>query len=333
MKVLFIGGTGIISSAVTPMAIEQGMDLYLLNRGQSIRPLPAGTTHLPADIHDPQAVEAVLSGHEFDVVVNWVAYVPEDVTRDIAWFRHRTRQYVFISSASAYQIPGGALPITEGTPLVNPIWPYSQQKIACENVLMQAHREEGFPVTIVRPSHTYDKTSVPTTAGRYTAMDRLQRGKPALIHGDGTSLWTLTHHRDFALGFVGLLGHPLAIGEAVHITSDEVLTWNQIHTILARAFGVEEHFVHVPSDLIHAYDPELGAGLLGDKASCKVFDNSKIKRLVPAYRAVIPFHQGAAEIAQWYREDPSRQEVDPVMDQMIDRILDTYQAVWPSTLF
>ncbi len=329
MKILFIGGTGIISSAVAPLALAQGIDLYLLNRGQSLRRLPAGATHLQADVHDDDAVEAVLSGHEFDVVVNWIAYVPDDVTRDIARFRHRTGQYVFISSASAYQIPGSAQPITEGTPLVNPYWRYSQQKIACEDILMQAHRTEGFPVTIVRPSHTYDKTSVPTTAGRYTAMDRLRRGKPLLIHGDGTSLWTLTHHRDFAQGFVGLLGHPLAIGEAVHITSDEVLTWNQIHTILARAFGLPERFVHVPSTLIHAYDPDLGAGLVGDKASCKVFDNSKIKRLVPAYRAVIPFHQGAAEIAAWYQADPRRQVVDHAMDQTIDRILAAYRSAWP----
>ncbi len=331
MKVLFIGGTGTISSGVTPLAIEQGIDLYLLNRGQSPRALPMGATHLQADISDTAAVQTVLGAHEFDVVVNWIAYVPDDVTRDIARFQDRTGQYIFISSASAYQSTGGTRPITESTPLVNPCLRYAQQKIACENVLMQAHREEGFPVTIVRPSHTYDRTSVPTTIGRYTAIDRLRRGQPTLIHGDGTSLWTLTHHRDFAQGFVGLLGHPLALGEAVHITADEVLTWNQIHTMLAHAFNVEARFVHVPSDLIHAYDPTLGAGLLGDKAGCKVFDNSKIKRLVPTYQAAIPFHQGAQEIARWYQEDPRRQVVDHALDRTIERILTAYQSAWPTT--
>lgn len=329
MKVLFIGGTGTISSAAAPLAVERGMDLFLLNRGRSTRPLPAGATHLRADIHDADEVTKALGGHEFDAVVNWVAYTPADVRRDVELFRQRTGQYVFISSASAYKIPGGAQPITEGAPLLNPIWRYSQQKIACEDLLMRACREEGFPVTIVRPSHTYDRTSIPVT-GRFTVIDRLRRGKPALIHGDGTTLWTLTHHRDFAVGFVGLLGHPLAIGEAVHITSDEVLTWNQIYAMVADAFGVKPNFLHVPSDLINAYDETLGAGLLGDKASCKMFDNAKIKGLVPEFNAVIPFHRGVREIADWYRADPARQVVDADMDRTLDRIAEAYRKAWPA---
>ena len=328
MRVLFIGGTGIISSGAAPMAIAQGIELYLLNRGLSIRPLPEGAIHLQADINDAEEVEAVLGQLEFDAVVNWIAYEPADVTRDIDRFRHRTGQYIFISSTSVYKVPVGSLPLTESAPLANFHWRYSQQKIACEEVLLRAFREEGFPVTIVRPAHTYDRTLIPIVGG-YTAIDRLRRGKKVLIQGDGTSLWTLTHHKDFARGFLGLLGHPQALGEAVHITSDEVFTWNQIYAMVARAFGLEARFLHVPSDLIHAYDVHLGASLLGDMASCKMFDNTKIKRLVPAYRAVIPFHWGVQEIAGWHRENPRQQAVNPELDRTMDRIVEAYASAWP----
>ena len=251
-----------------------------------------------------------------------------DFLKDIELFRDRTAQYIFISSASAYQKPISSLPITESTPLDNPFWAYSRAKLACEERLMQAYREIKFPVTIVRPSHTYDRTMVPLR-GHYTDIDRMRKGKKVVVHGDGTSLWVLTHHDDLAKGFVGLLGNHHAIGHAFHITSDEVLTWNQIYTILAHAAGVEPQIVHVPSDLIAVFDPELGAGLLGDKAHSVIFDNTKIKRLVPDFAATIPFSQGAREIVAWYDADPARQVVDEQANHLFDRIIAAYQAIQP----
>ena len=283
MKVLFIGGTGVISSACAELALARGIELYLLNRGESARPAPAGARILRADIRDRAGTQAALAGLAFDAVVDWVAFTPEHVAADIEIFRGRTAQYVFISSATVYEKPPRRLPITESTPLGNPFWAYAANKVACEELLQQAHRTEGFPVTIVRPSHTYDRTKLPTL-GYYTAIARLRAGKPAVVHGDGTSLWVLTHHRDFAVGFVGLLGNPRAVGEAFHITSDELLTWNQIYTLLARAAGAEPNLVHVPSEVIARFDPELGAGLLGDKAHSVIFDNSKIRELRPRLR-------------------------------------------------
>jgi nucleoside-diphosphate-sugar epimerase len=227
---------------------------------------------------------------------------------------------VFISSASAYQTPPSRLPIVESTPLRNPIWPYSQAKIACEDLLVRAYREDAFPVTIVRPSHTYDRTSVPYETG-WTMIDRMRRGKPVVVHGDGTSLWTLTHSTDFAKGFVGLLGHPQAIGDSFHITSDEALSWNQIHELLGAAAGVEPVIVHVTSDAILAADETWGHSLLGDKAHSMVFDNSKLRRVVPDYLATIPFSVGAREIVAWHDEDPARRPVDPAMDALLDRLI------------
>src|SRR3954447_19090465 len=227
LKVLFIGGTGVISSACSDLAVDRGIDLYVLNRGASSqRPLPAKAHLLQGDIRDAASARAALDGLDFDVVVDWVAFTPEHVQADIDLFAGRTRQYVFISSASAYQTPPTLLPVRESTPLRNPAWRYSQEKIACEDLLVRAYRETGFPMTIVRPSHTYDRTLVPCDGG-WTVIDRMRRGKEVVVHGDGTSLWTLTHHVDFAKGFVGLLGLPQAIGDSFHITSDEVLTWNQ----------------------------------------------------------------------------------------------------------
>ena len=278
MKVLFIGGTGVISSACAELALARGIELYLLNRGESARPAPVGARILRADIRDRAQTQAALAGLTFDAVVDWVAFTPEHIAADIELFRGRTAQYVFISSATVYEKPPRRLPITESTPRSNPFWPYAANKIACEERLEQAHRSEQFPVTIVRPSHTYDRTKLPTL-GYYTAIARLRAGKPAVVHGDGTSLWVLTHHRDFAVGFVGLLGNPRAVGEAFHITSDELLTWNQIYTLLAQAAGAEPNLVHVPSEIIARFDPELGAGLLGDKAHSVIFDNSKIREL------------------------------------------------------
>ena len=329
MKALFIGGTGIISSACVELAVTRGIDLVLLNRGNATRPIPATVPVLQGDIRDRDAVSTLLEDMTFDVVVNFVAFTPEHVETDLALFRGRTKQYIFISSASAYVKPPVNWLTTESTPLRNPYWAYSRDKIACEERLMLAFREEGFPVTIVRPSHTYDATSLPLQ-GRYTAVHRMRAGKQVIVHGDGTSLWTLTHHRDFARGFVGLLGNPRALGEAVHITSDEVLTWNQITAIIADAVGVPARIVHIPSERIAAYDASWGAGLLGDKAHCMVFDNTKIKRLVPDYVASIPFHQGAAEIIAWYDSHPAAQKVDEQLNQLMDTMIAVYERAGPS---
>jgi nucleoside-diphosphate-sugar epimerase len=325
MKVLFIGGSGIISSACSRLAVERGIELFVLNRGSTrLRPLPEQATVLRGDIRDPAAARQALGRLEFDAVVDWVAFTPAQVQADIDLLRGRTGQYVFISSASAYQTPPARLPVLESTPLRNPLWQYSRDKIACEDLLVAAYRNEEFPATIVRPSHTYDQTSIPFDGG-WTALARMRQGKPVIVHGDGTSLWTLTHHVDFASGFVPLLGHPRTIGEAYHITSDDVLTWNQIAESLAAAAGVSARIVHVPSDAIAAADPAWGAGLLGDKSHSMVFDNSKLRGVVPGYRAAIPFEQGAREIVAWHDADPSRQQVDPRFDAVMDKLAATYQ--------
>jgi nucleoside-diphosphate-sugar epimerase len=328
MKVLFIGGTGVISSACSQLAAERGMELTLLNRGQTARPVPDTAHVLHADIRDKASVEAALGARTFDAVVNWIAFTPQQIETDLELFQGRTRQYVFISTASAYQTPPVNLPVTESTPLSNPSWEYSRAKIACEDRLIQAYRQVQFPITIVRPSHTYDRTFLPLH-GQYTMVDRMRRGKRVIVHGDGTSLWVLTHHRDFAKGFVGLLGNSRAIGEVFHITSDELLTWNQIFELVAQAAGTTARIVHIPSDLIARFDPEWGAGLLGDKAHSMVFDNTKIKRVVPDYGATIPFARGAEEIMAWYDADPSRRTIDRALDKLIDEIIAAYELAWP----
>ena len=320
MRVLFIGGTGIISSACSELALQHGIELYLLNRGRSDRPAAAGAKTLRGDIRQPDTVSEALGDLKFDSVVDWVAFTPDQVKSDMQLFRERTRQYIFISSASAYQKPPSSLPILESTPLINPFWQYSRDKAACEALLENAGREEEFPFTIVRPSHTYDRTLLPFDGG-YTIVARMKAGKPVVVHGDGTSLWTLTHHRDFAVGFVGLLGNPLSFGQSYHITSDESLSWNQIYDIVARAAGVEAKLVHVPSEVIARYDPEWGCSLLGDKAHSVIFDNHKIRRLVPEFQPVIPFWQGVKEIIAWYEADRARQVVDPVVDELQDRLI------------
>ena len=329
MRVLFIGGTGIISSACVDLAVKRGIEVVLLNRGQATRSIPPEVEVLHGDIRDKDATAALLKDRTFDVVAEFVAYTPEHIEADLGLFRERTGQYIFISSASAYQKPPLNVPATESTPLRNPYWPYSQAKIACEDRLVAAYRDEGFPVTIVRPSHTYDQRSIPMDGG-YTVLHRMRSGKPVIVHGDGTSLWVLTHHRDFAKGFVGLIGNPHTIGEAIHITSDEVLTWNQIAETLAQAAGVEASIVHIPSDRIAAYDARWGAGLLGDKAHSMVFDNTKIKRLVPDYVATIPFRQGAAEIVAWYERHSEAQQVDEQRDRLMDTMIAAYESVAPS---
>jgi nucleoside-diphosphate-sugar epimerase len=329
MKVLFIGGTGIISSACTQLALDGGIELYLLNRGQSARPAPENARLLQGDIRQPEQVAQLISSQTFDAVVDWIAFTPQHIETDLSLFRGKTGQFVFISSASAYQTPPASLPVTESTPLDNPYWEYSRNKIACEQLLIHAYQAEKFPMTIVRPSHTYDQTLLPMHGG-YTMVDRMRKGKPVIVHGDGTSLWVLTHHADFARAFVGLLGNSHAIGDAFQITSDEWLTWDQIYTLVAQAAGVQAKLVHVPSELIAAYDPQWGASLLGDKSNSMIFDNSKIKRVVPDFVASIPFAQGARQIIQWYDADPRRRQVDPAFDAIIERILGGYQKAWPA---
>ena len=325
LRVLFIGGSGIISAACSQLAAERGIKLSVLNRGAThLRPLPLEATVLHGDIRDHRAAREALGDLEFDAVVDWVAFTPEHVQADIELFHGRTGQYVFISSASAYQTPPARVPVTESTPLRNPFWQYSRDKIACEDLLVEAYRQSGFPATIVRPSHTYDRTSIPFD-GKWTALARMRAGREVVVHGDGTSLWTLTHSADFARGFVPLLGHPRTIGDAFHITSDDVLTWNQIAEALAAAAGVTARLVHVPSDAIAAADAAWGAGLLGDKAHSMVFDNSKLRSVVPGYRAEIPFEQGAREIVGWHDEDPARQRADARLDAVMDKLVAAYR--------
>jgi len=332
MKVLFIGGTGTISSSCSEYAMQQGIDLFLFNRGQTTyRTIPKGVKVIIGDYRDINQAENLLQNQKFDVVVDWIAYTTEHVLQDIRLFRGRIGQYIFISSASAYHKPVLSLPITESTPLYNPYWLYSRQKIECENLLLETYRKEKFPFTIVRPSHTYDQTRLPVQ-GRYTVLHRMKMEKKVIIHGDGTSLWVLTHAKDFAKGFYGLLGNSQAIGESFHITSDQVLTWNQIYNELALALGVDQpQFIHVPSELIARYDKNWGDSLLGDKSHSVIFDNTKIKRLVPEFRPEINFSQGAREIVNWFCADPSHQQVDSEFDQLCDTMLTQFQLAYPKS--
>jgi nucleoside-diphosphate-sugar epimerase len=329
MKVLFIGGTGIISTAATRMAAERGIDLTLLRRGRQMAELPENVCTITADVADESAVSRALGSQSFDAVVDWRAYTPADVERDIVLFRGRTRQFIFISSASAYQKPVGHYLITESTPLANPYWQYSRDKIACEDRLMQAYREEGFPVTIVRPSLTYGDTQIVLAVNSwqksYTAVDRMRRGKKIIVPGDGSSLWVITHNSDFAVGLVGLLGHAQAIGQAFHITGDEVMTWDQFTTITAQAAGVEAKIVHIPSDFVGQCIPDEVGNLTGDKAVSVVFDNSKIKRFVPGYGAKIPFAEGIRRTIAWFDADPRRKQIDDDANAAWDKLIDAYE--------
>jgi nucleoside-diphosphate-sugar epimerase len=326
MKVLFIGGTGKISTAVSQLAVMRGIDLHHLRRGQTGAALP-GVKTITADITRPAEVAQALDGQHFDVVVDWIAFTAADIERDLKLFRGKVGQFVFISSASAYQKPPTHPVITESTPLCNPYWQYARDKIACEDRLMRAYREEAFPVTIVRPSLTYDPNFPIAIGGwdSYTLPDRLLKGQPIIVHGDGTSLWTVTHSRDFAKGFVPLLGHPRAIGHAFHITSDELLTWTQIYTTIADALGVDAQIVTMPSDFIARHAPEMGAGLLGDKAWSVIFDNSKIKSIAPDFTATIPFHRGIRETLDWFDADPARRWIDEAENATMDRLIALYR--------
>lgn len=319
-KVLFIGGTGIISSAASELASTRGMEVTLLNRGQSRRVPADGVEVLRADISDATSVDAALAGREFDVVVDMVAFTPDQVQRDIERFEGRTGQYVFISSASAYQKPVARLPITESTPLRNPYWQYSRDKIACEDLLAKTYRDRAFPVTVLRPSHTYDKWTIPAFGG-WTAIDRIRRGEEIVVHGDGTSLWTLTHASDFAVGFVGLLGNPLAYGDTFQITSDFVYTWNEIYSILGRAAGAEPKLHYATSSSIERAAPERAGQLSGDMAHSVVFDNTKIRRVVPDFNPTVALHHAANEIIEWHDAHSELQRIDPGLNALFDELV------------
>ena len=326
-KALFIGGTGTISTAITAqIAAERMWDLTLLNRGNRSDKVPGNVTVLQADINDEAAVEKLLEGTQWDCVCDFIGFVPAQVERDWRLFKGRTKQYMYISSASAYQKPAASPFITEGTPLVNPYWQYSRDKIACEDFLMAKCREEGFPVTIIRPSHTYDDRSVPLGVhgdnGSWQVLRRMLDGKPVIIHGDGTSQWTLTHNSDFAKGFIGLMGNPHALGNAFQITSDETLTWNQIYGTVAGVLGVELKAVHVSSEFLDEVSPyDFRGGLIGDKAVTVLFDNRKLKRAVPGFQATVRFEEGVRRTIANVLAHPELQPLDPAFDAWCDRVI------------
>ena len=336
MKLLFIGGTGLISSACSELAIQRGMDLTILNRSVSTKyPAPAGARMLAGDVHaDQDRLANLLAGQQFDAVVDWIAYTPADIERDIQLFQGQTGQFVFISSASAYQKPPAHYIITEETPLENPFWEYSRNKIRCEAQLMAAYQQSAFPVTIIRPSLTYGPSQIPLCGASwqqpYTAIDRMKRGQKMIVPGDGTSLWTMTWNGDFAKGLVGLLGRADALGEAFHITSDEVLTWNQIYREAGRALGLDPDLIPIPSDLIAAYNPGAVGDLIGDKANSMVFDNRKIKHFVPDFQCEVSWAAGVRRSIAWHEANPARQTIDTEMNRTWDTIIAAYQRAFPN---
>jgi nucleoside-diphosphate-sugar epimerase len=327
MRVLFIGGTGNISRPCVLEALRQNIEVFVFQRGRSAHPVPGGASSIQGDYADQEGSRRALRGLRFDAVAQFIAFSPEQARADVELWAGRTDQYLFVSSASVYHKPPSTPWITESTPLHNPFWQYARDKIACEEVMRAAYRERGFPATVVRPSHTYGESWIPTSLGSrdYTVARRIVEGKPIVVHGDGTSLWTLTHAEDFARGFVGLLGNQRAVGEAFHITSDELLSWDQIHRILAGALGREAEIVHVPSESIAARLPERGASLLGDKAHSMIYDNTKIRRFVPGFGASIAFHSGIRRSLAWYDEEPSRKTVDPRLDAEIDALVELWR--------
>lgn len=328
MKVLFIGGTGNISTAVSRLAVSKGIDLYHLNRGTRKVNIP-GVKTIAGDIADPNTWQE-LGKHTWDSVVNWIAFTQEEAERDIVLFKGKTKQYIFISSASAYQKPLSYPIVTESTPLCNPFWEYSRNKIKIEDRLTLAYREAGFPITIVRPSYTYD-TVIPIAMGgftEYTTANRILLGKKIIVHGDGKSLWTVTHADDFAKGFVGLIGNDQTIGHAFHITSDEILTWNQIYMTLAEALGKEANIVHIASETICRMDSSYIGPLLGDKAESAIFDNSKIKSFVPDFVATIPFKEGIRRTLAWFNDHPEKKVINQMEDELFDRMISTYEKLY-----
>lgn len=328
MKALFLGGTGTISSACVQLAVKQGWSVTLMNRGNHMDEIPENVELIKIDCNDSEAVRQAVKGKYYDVIADFIAFTPLQAGRDLELFRDRCGQYIFISSASAYQKPMNHYLIREDTPLKNPYWKYSRDKIECEELLMEAYRREGFPVTIIRPSHTYGPKSIPVpihgAKGSWQVIRRMMEGKPVIIHGDGLSLWTFTFNEDFAKGFCGLMGNPKAIGEAVHITSDESLTWNAACQAIGQAIGVTPNIVHISSDFLSAFNPDLLGSLLGDKANSVVFDNSKIKRLVPGFCASVRFDEGVRRCAAYIQAHPDCQTEDPDFDHWCDRVISAY---------
>lgn len=329
MKVLFIGGTGEISEAVSRLAVKKGIDLYLFNRGNNKEFMPQGAKLIEGDIYQEDKAADILADYSFDVVVDWIAFGPENIKRDIRLFRDKTEQYIFISSASVYQKPPTDYLITESTPLHNPYLEYARNKIACERVLREEYRQTGFPMTIVRPSHTYGRSSIPAAINSFSdpwsLVERMRRGKKVVVHGDGTSLWTITHNTDFARAFIGLLGNQKAVGHAFHITAEKPLNWNQITETVGKAAGVEPEIAHLSSDLISEFMPNKRGSLLGDKAWSLVFDNSKIKRFVPEYEIKVPFMQGMNEAIKWFEAHPKKCSVDQEWNQKMDQLVTMYE--------
>lgn len=337
MKALLIGGTGTISMAITKLLVEKKWDVYLLNRGSRTSELPEEVNIISADINDEEDVKAKIGDMTFDVVGEFIGFVPSQIERDIRLFKGKCRQYIYISSASAYHKPVRDYRITEGTAMANPYWQYSRDKIACEELLMKEYRENGFPITIVRPSHTYDNRSVPLGVhgrnGSFQVLKRMMEGKQVIIHGDGTSLWTMTHNSDFAVGYVGLMGNPHAIGEAFHITNDETLTWNQIYQAIANVLGVELKPYYVASSfLAESSDMDLLGSLIGDKANSVVFDNSKLKKIVPEFKATKHFEQGIRETIEHVLATPELQKEDPEFDAWCDRVIEAQEAAKKAVL-
>ncbi|WP_020531352.1 SDR family oxidoreductase [Flexithrix dorotheae] len=329
MKILFIGGTGNISASCTRLAIAKGHEVYLLIRGSGNREIPEGAKVIKGDIKDIPGTKAAIKDHHFDAVANFIAFTPEDIENDIEIFNGKTDQYIFISSASCYQKPLSHPIVTESTPLKNPFWQYSRDKISCEDLLNKVYREDDFPMTIVRPSLTYG-TVIPVAIGSwedYTIIDRMKKGKKVIVHGDGTSLWTITHADDFAIGFTGLLGHQQAIGQAFHITSDEILTWNQIYEAVAAAAGVKPNFVHIPSTFIAKFDEFQVGNLIGDKAVSVVFDNTKIKTFVPEFNATITFKKGIKRTVDWFEAKAERMKIVEENNVLMDKIIAAYEAL------
>ena len=330
MRALFIGGTGTISSAVSALTVKNGFELYLLNRGNNVSLVPENANVIIADINNETEVKKALEGLTFDVVADFIAFDVANVERDYRLFKDITRQYIYISSASAYQKPLSIPFITESTPLSNPFWKYSRDKIACEEFLMAKYREDGFPITVIRPSHTYGDTSVPVAVhgknGCFSALERIRKGKKVIVHGDGSSLWTLTHNTDFAKAFVGIMGNIHAIGETYHITSDESLTWNQIHEIIGSALGVKTEIVHIPTDVLAILSADFKGSLLGDKSNSVLFDNTKIKNAVPDFKATTRFDQGVRQSLNYIYAHKECQKEDPVFDAWCDKITELYEG-------
>lgn len=331
MKILLIGGTGTISGAIAKLLAQRGDDLTLLNRGNRAEDVPAGAKVICCDINNEALVAEKLSGECFDAVCQFVGYKPEHVQRDYRLFAGKTKQYIFISSTAAYQKPVVNYRMTEETTFCNPYWDYAREKAACEEFLMQKYREEGFPITIVRPSHTYGERSVPLAVrgkkGSWQILKRMMEGKKVIIHGDGTNLWTLTHNSDFAKGFVGLIGNPVALGEAFHITSDESVTWNQVYQIVADRLNVPLHAYHVSTDFLSAVNPphDYWGSLMGDKANSVVFDNTKLKKAVPGFQATVSVAEGIANTVDYVLAHPQCQADDPEFDAWCDKVINALE--------